>query len=127
MFVFIVSSIACAEIDITNVTFDELLKARELITQAIWATDEWQEVEVPAGLYQIGVDIPAGYWTIKTNSYYATMIKYGNFLNKNKNEIDYPYVWDYIELQVQKSFITIAQQNYLGEWKMVIFFQQIAQ
>ena len=61
-------------------------------------------MKVPAGLYQIGVDIPAGYWTIKTNSYYATMIKYGNFLNKNKNEIDYPYVWDYIVTPSSKKF-----------------------
>ena len=34
-FVIIVGSVACAEIDITNMTFDELLEARELITQAI--------------------------------------------------------------------------------------------
>jgi len=30
-----------------------------------WKTEEWQEVLVPPGVYEIGVEIPAGHWSIR--------------------------------------------------------------
>ncbi len=50
--------------DLSALTFDELLALRKEITSLLWASDEWQEVTVPAGVYEIGIDIPAGQWTI---------------------------------------------------------------
>ena len=52
--------------DISGLTFDELITLREKINLAIWQSAEWQEVTVPAGIWVIGEDIPAGHWTIKT-------------------------------------------------------------
>lgn len=96
VFVALLSCIAFAEIDVSDMSFSELVEARELITQAMWASDEWQEVEVPAGLYQIGVDIPAGYWTVRPAGVNTCMIKYGNTLEDNGNELDYPCVSEQI-------------------------------
>ncbi len=50
--------------DLQGLSFNELLALREQINLAIWNSNEWQCVEVPAGNYTIGIDIPAGYWTI---------------------------------------------------------------
>lgn len=51
--------------DISGLTFDELITLREKINLAIWQSAEWQEVTVPAGIWVIGEDIPAGHWTIR--------------------------------------------------------------
>lgn len=55
---------ARAEIDLSGLSLAELVELKQQITIAMWETEEWQEVEVPVGMYEIGVDIPAGYWTI---------------------------------------------------------------
>ena len=51
--------------DLSSLSYDELVSLRESINLAIWNCQEWQEVTVPAGTYQIGVDIPAGHWTLR--------------------------------------------------------------
>lgn len=58
-------STACAEIDISGLSFDDLLKLRDRCQVAMMESDEWQEVDVPQGVYKIGTDIPAGKWTIR--------------------------------------------------------------
>lgn len=56
---------ARAEIDLEGMSLADLVRLRDQITAAMWASDEWQEVTVPPGVYQVGVDIPAGHWTLK--------------------------------------------------------------
>ena len=59
-------ALGCAEtIDLSGMSFEELVALKEQINLAIWNSEEWQEVTVPQGVWQIGKDIPAGYWTIK--------------------------------------------------------------
>lgn len=58
---------ALADVDLSGMSFDELVALRNQIDQAIWASDGWQEVEVPSGVYIIGEDIPEGRWSIKCN------------------------------------------------------------
>ena len=55
---------ALAEIDLSGMSFDELLALKEQVNRALWDSEEWQEVVVPAGAYTVGKEIPAGYWTI---------------------------------------------------------------
>ena len=50
--------------DLSSLSFDELISLREQVNLALFNSDGWQSVEVPAGFYQIGIDIPAGHWTI---------------------------------------------------------------
>lgn len=61
------------ETDYSSMSLAELIDARQQIQQAMWETDEWQSVEVPEGIYQIGVDIPAGHWSISAAVLYPTV------------------------------------------------------
>ena len=40
--------------DISSLSYDELIQLKDQLNLAIWNSQEWQEVEVPAGTYQIG-------------------------------------------------------------------------
>lgn len=51
--------------DLSSMSFDELLVLRQQVDAALWASDGWQEVEVPQGDYLIGTDIPVGKWTVQ--------------------------------------------------------------
>ena len=46
----------------------------------MFETDEWQEVEVPQGVYKIGEDIPAGKWTIRPVNGGHTYVYWGDML-----------------------------------------------
>ena len=67
-----------AEIDLSGMTFDELVALKEQIDLAIWQSEEWQEVSVPTGLYLVGEDIPAGKWTIIAPEGSDTYVKWGD-------------------------------------------------
>ena len=70
LFVLILALVLCcssayaSSIDLSGMTFDELVALREQLNLAIWNSQEWQEVTVPAGVWKVGEDIPAGSWTI---------------------------------------------------------------
>ena len=52
--------------DLSAFSFGDLVALRERLNIAIWNCQEWQEVTVPEGTWIVGVDIPAGHWTIRT-------------------------------------------------------------
>lgn len=60
-----VSYAAAEEIDLSGMTFDQLVALKNKINLAIWNSHEWQEVTVPQGVWIVGEDIPAGKWTIR--------------------------------------------------------------
>lgn len=62
----LIVSLSTAEVpDLSGMSFDDLVALRDQLNLAIWNCQEWQEVTVPAGVWQVGVDIPAGHWTIR--------------------------------------------------------------
>ena len=63
---------AIAEIDLSGLTFDELVDLRNQCLTEMTKRDEWQEVTVPVGVWKIGEDIPAGHWSIKCAGSYAS-------------------------------------------------------
>lgn len=60
----LVGAVALAEVDLTGMSYEELVALRDQLDKTIWAMDEWEYVQVPGGDYDIGVDIPAGRWTL---------------------------------------------------------------
>lgn len=56
---------ALADVDLSGMTYDELVALKDKINLALWQSDEWQEVEVPQGIWVVGEDIPVGKWTIR--------------------------------------------------------------
>lgn len=59
------SLVSLDEIDLSGMSYDELVALKDRINLAMWESDEWQEVTVPIGIWKVGEDIPAGHWTIK--------------------------------------------------------------
>ena len=59
------SQFALADVDLSGMTFDELVALKDQINLAIWNSEEWQEVTVPQGRWIVGEDIPTGKWTVK--------------------------------------------------------------
>jgi hypothetical protein len=51
-------------VDLDTMTLEELQELQLRVVAAMWKTDGWQSVEVPEGAYEIGVEIPAGKWTL---------------------------------------------------------------
>lgn len=65
----------------TGLSLAELAELRSQIQFAMWETDEWQEVNVPQGVYKIGDDIPAGKWTITAVAGQDPNVYYGDVLD----------------------------------------------
>lgn len=86
---------ARAEIDLEGMSLADLVKLRDQITAAMWASDEWQEVTVPVGVYEIGKDIPAGYWTISALDGQSTLVVWGGRLDSTGTDIEFGYQYDY--------------------------------
>lgn len=72
-----------AEIDLSGMNYDELIALKEQINLAIWNSQEWEEVEVPQGVWIVGKDIPAGHWTIKCpDGWRKTEINWGENIDE---------------------------------------------
>lgn len=87
--VFALAPAASADVDLSGMSFDELVALRNQIDLAIWNSQEWQEVTVPQGLYKVGADIPAGKWTIRAPSGEANTVKIGSELDDNGTDVNF--------------------------------------
>lgn len=87
--------IPCAfaeSIDLSGLSFDELVALKDRINLAIWQNEEWQEVTVPQGVWTVGEDIPAGTWTVKCSPeehFDYAYISWGEKLSENGENISY--------------------------------------
>ena len=89
--------------DISNLTFEELVALKNQINLAMWNSDEWQEVTVPEGLYQIGKDIPEGRWTITCPpKLYSIALLIGSKLYSDLLSVDFD---KYISLKGKNSMM----------------------
>lgn len=77
-------------IDLSGMTYKELVALKDQINLAIWNSQEWQEVTVPKGVWKVGEDIPAGHWTvICAPGWRKTEISWGQKLSDNGERIDW--------------------------------------
>lgn len=121
--ILLVGSLAVAEVDLSGMTYDEMVELRDQLDKAIWASDGWQYVQVPGGDYDVGVDIPAGRWTLVGVDSYSSFQVYKSRELKDDYSFDTLYEsldhnqhynitledGQYIEISG-----TIAFQPYLG-------------
>ncbi len=75
------------KIDLSGLTYDELVELKDQINLAIWECDEWQEVEVPQGVWKVGEDIPVGHWTIKAMPKGRTMVSMGTEVKNGGTDV----------------------------------------
>ena len=68
--------VACsAEVDLSGLSFDELLALRSRVEMEILARPEWREVVVPTGDWVVGVHIPSGDYSVRAVSYGLLQIR----------------------------------------------------
>ena len=81
---------ACAEeIDLTALNWEELLDLKAAITLEQLTRDEWEEVEVPQGVYKVGEDIPAGKWTITCRTGRSCYFEFGEALREDGHSVSW--------------------------------------
>ena len=61
-------------IDLSSMTYDQLITLRKSLTEEIMNRPEWKEVTIPAGDWNIGSDIPAGTYSITPTKYTLILI-----------------------------------------------------
>lgn len=82
------SALAELTFDLSSLSFQELLLLQETVAKELTTRSEWKEVAVPPGAYEIGVDIPAGYWdiTIQDKAWGSTIVTYCEELDESKTD-----------------------------------------
>jgi hypothetical protein len=83
------------DIDLSKLSYDELVELKDQINLAIWNSEEWQEVEVPHGVWQVGKDIPAGKWTISAGDKCNVKLEIGNNLDITGTSIEWDTSWTF--------------------------------
>lgn len=96
--------------DISGLSFDELVQLREQLNLAIWNSAEWQEVRVPAGVYEIGVDIPEGYWTLTPNAGDSVWFVYFDQLDETKTTFS-------SDCDLWETYMVNSARSLNKEWK----------
>lgn len=62
-----------SDIDLSSMSFDDLVALKLKVENEIMSRPENKEVSVPAGIYEIGVHIPAGEYTLTADGSYAAI------------------------------------------------------
>ena len=59
LILFFIPSTVFADVDLSGMSFDELVALRNQVTTALFYSDSWKEIYVPGGFYQVGNGIPS--------------------------------------------------------------------
>lgn len=82
----VLPSVSCA-VNLSKMSFDDLIDLRGQIELELMNRKNWQEVLVQEGIYEVGVDIPAGHYTILAADGTMTHVKYGNKRKEDESDI----------------------------------------
>lgn len=82
-------------VDLSGLSFQELAALRDRAQMEMMQRDAWQEVTVPQGVYQVGVQIPAGTWTVRCATGNYTEIDWGDTLKDNGQGVEYGNRYDW--------------------------------
>ena len=88
LLVLFTSFVFAESIDLSSLSFDELAVLETRIIKEMMSKPEYKEVTVPLGVYKVGVDIPAGKWTLSGLGN-AGIVFWGKGLDEYGVEIPY--------------------------------------
>lgn len=115
-----------AQIDLTGMSYEELVALKDKINFAMWNSEEWQEVTVPQGVWVVGEDIPVGHWTISAADGAYAMVCACNKLDETQKSADYN-VGCVIEHLMSKSNTSFNENSdvefvdfELTDWKYIV-------
>ena len=92
----VVSSAYAEDIDLSGLSFDQLVQLQTRITMEMMQRDEWQEVTVPEGIYLVGRDIPAGKWNVKSSDPNSSFrINWSKALGADKNSLEHDDTYNF--------------------------------
>lgn len=124
----LVCPLAMAEssFDLSTLSYDALVQLAQDALEEAYTREEWKSVPVPPGFYEIGVDIPEGWWVLtpgKTEYGYIS-IEYGNVTNEAHSRIVLPA--EYIGLVYVKSetYPTFLRLNLTQGYYLLIKYGQ---
>lgn len=98
--------------DLSGLSLDELLELRSLVDVTIKSAEGYQEIELPPGLWAVGVDFPAGTWLVTPLDDQYLNLWYGDVLNESGT--DAGAGWDGYN-GYNHSFSTKKKKD--GSWK----------
>lgn len=106
-----------------DVPLSEMQALYLIMLESMWQSDEWQRVEVPAGVYEIGVEIPEGEWTISCDRDFIVSV--GTKLDGSKTDIPVENfkAYEYVDAEDYKSGWTVKLEkgDYIKLSKLVTF------
>lgn len=86
---FSISPAFSENIDLSGLSYEELVILRDRIDIAMWQSKEWKEVTVPAGVWVVGEDIPAGHWTVYCHrDAFSAIVSWGESLDAGRKAIN---------------------------------------
>lgn len=90
MLLFLACPAFAESIDLSDLSYSDLVALKDRINLVMWQSEEWQEVTVPQGLYIVGKDIPAGHWTIKCAGTYFAKVEVCDVIDSTGKDVN-PY------------------------------------
>lgn len=128
---------AAETIDLSSMTYEELVDLNTQLNTALWTHQDFEEVTVPAGVYKIGEHIPAGQWQIYPMQGSFCGIFYGTEINAAGTEVEFLDVISSAVIYSETSsvyddgdptywIITLSDGYYIEFNKSVIFRKPIA-
>ncbi len=85
--VFLGSFAAADSVDLSGMSYDDLIALQKNLVTEIMSRPEWKKVTVPAGTWKVGEDIPAGTYGVSTDTILVTMSVYKNE-NKDFSDLE---------------------------------------
>ena len=118
-----------AQYDLSELSYSDLQNLVALAQKEMMTRSEFQEVTVPPGLYKVGVEIPAGKWTLilppSDKSYASASVNIGDKLDEGQNSIS---LWDsnsydyiYLKQESPNFTVTLLEGYYVEVEDNVIF------
>ena len=95
--------------DISGLSFDELVQLHDQLNLAMWNSNEWQEVKIPAGVWTVGEDIPSGHWIVRPMKNSMTQVYYCEKVREVEKLPDHDGLYHTI--------VIFSESTYLGETK----------
>ena len=115
----VLPTLALADVDLSAMSYDELVALKDQLNKAIWESKEWQEVTVPQGLYEVGADIPEGHWTIAAADGQSISVSWGTQLNETKTNVDVTWDEGFYEYE---SLVSKTYSNYQASERTEVDF-----